>query len=50
MTIEEIKDEVLYYLRRRATNEEAEEILDFAEDNPNASLDEIISDYYGCNL
>jgi hypothetical protein len=48
MTIKEIKDEVLYYLRRRATDEEAEEILGFVEDNPEASLDEIISDYYGC--
>jgi hypothetical protein len=50
MTIKEIKDEVLYYLRRRATDKEAEEILGFVEDNPEASLDEIISDYYGCNL
>ena len=48
MTIKEVKEEVLYYLRRRATNEEAEEILGFIEDNPDASLDEIISEYYSC--
>lgn len=48
MTTEQIKDEVLYYLRRRATDEEAEEILGYVEDNPGASLDEIIADYYGC--
>lgn len=48
MTIKQIKDEVLYYLRRKATDEEAEEILGYIEDNPNASLDEIIADYYGC--
>jgi hypothetical protein len=47
-TIDEIKREVMYYLRRKATTEEAEEILDFYENNPGASLDEIISDYYGC--
>lgn len=48
MAVKQIKDEVLYYLRRRATDEEVEEILGFIEDNPEASLDEIISDYYGC--
>lgn len=48
MTIKEVKEEVLYYLRRRATNEEAEEILGFIEDNPDTSLDEIISEYYSC--
>lgn len=50
MTIKEIKEEVRYYLRRHATDEEAEEILGFVEDNPEASLDEIISEYYGCEL
>lgn len=50
MTIKEIKEEVKYYLRRRATDEEAEEILGFIEDNPEASLDEIVSEYYGCGL
>ena len=50
MTIAQIKDEVFYYLHMQATDEEAEEILGFVEDNPEASLDEIMSDYYGCNL
>ena len=48
MTIKEVKEEVLYYLRRMATDEEADEILGFIEDNPDASLDEIIQEYYGC--
>jgi hypothetical protein len=48
MSIKQIKEEVLYYLRRRATDEEAEEILDFVKENPSASLGEIISEYYGC--
>ena len=48
MTIEQIKKEVWYYCGKEATDEEAEEILGFVEDNPNASLDEIISDYYSC--
>lgn len=48
MTIEQIKKEVYYYLGRKATDEEAEEILAYAEDCPGTSLDEIISDYYDC--
>lgn len=48
MTIKQIKDEVRYYLNRKATDEEAEEILGYVEDNTGASLDEIIADYYGC--
>ena len=48
MSIETIKREVYYYLGRRPTVQEAEEILDFAELNPSADLSEIISDYYGC--
>lgn len=48
MSIESIKQEVYYCIGRRPTVQEAEEILDFAEMNPSASLDEIISDYYGC--
>ena len=48
MTVKQIKDEVLYSLRRRATDKEVEEILEFVEDNPEASLDEIILDYYSC--
>ena len=48
MSIEHVKREVYYYLGKMPTVDEAEEILDFAEANPSASLDEIISDYYGC--
>ena len=48
MTIKEIKEEIFYYIGERATDEEAEEILGFVEDNPGASLDEIVSEYYGC--
>lgn len=48
MSIEQVKRDVYYYLGRRPTVQEAEEIMDFAEMNPSASLDEIISDYYGC--
>lgn len=48
MSIELIKNEVLYYTGLKASNQEAEEIKAFAEDCPGASLDEIISDYYGC--
>ena len=48
MTIQKIKKEVYYYLGREATNEEAEEILDFKAQNPHTSLGEIIADYYDC--
>lgn len=48
MSIEQIKQEVYYYRGKLPTVDEAEEILDFAEMNPTASLDEIISDYYSC--
>ena len=48
MSIEMIKTEVLYYTGLKATNKEAQEIKAFAEDCPGSSLDEIISDYYGC--
>ena len=48
MSIEQIKKEVLYYTGMKASNQEAQEIKAFAEDCPGASLDEIISDYYGC--
>lgn len=46
MTIEYIKNEVLYYCGLKATTQEAEEIKAFAEDYPNASLSEVISDYF----
>ncbi len=45
--IEKIKQEVYYYTGRYATDDEALEILEFKAENPNASLDEIIKDYYG---
>jgi hypothetical protein len=48
MSIEMIKNEVLYYTGMKASNQEAQEIKAFAEDCPGASLDEIISDYYNC--
>ena len=48
MSIEHIKNEVLYHIGMKATNQEAQEIKAFAEDYPGASLDEIILDYYGC--
>ena len=47
MTIKQIKEEIYYYIRERATDEEAEEILDIMKNNPNASLDEIVAEYYG---
>ena len=48
MSIEMIKNEVLYYTGMKASNQEAAEIKAFAEDCPGADLSEIISDYYGC--
>ena len=46
MTIEQMKKEIWYYSGKKATNQEAEEIIGFMEDNPSAPLDEIIRDYY----
>lgn len=48
MSIEMIKNEVLYYTGMKVGTQEAKEIKAFVEDCPGASLDEIISDYYGC--
>jgi hypothetical protein len=48
MSIEQVKKEVWYYRGKMPTVQEAEEILDFAEENPSASLSEIVADYYGC--
>lgn len=48
MSIEAIKNEVLYYCGLKASTQEAQEIKAFAEDCPGASLDEIISEYYSC--
>lgn len=47
MTIEQIKEEIYYYVLERATDEEAEEILDIMKNNSHASLDEIVAEYYG---
>jgi hypothetical protein len=48
MSIEYIKNEVMYYCGLKVSTQEAKEIKAFAEDCPGASLGEIISDYYGC--
>jgi hypothetical protein len=48
MSIEQIKKEVWYYRGKLPTVQEAEEIFDFAEANPSASLSEIVADYYNC--
>lgn len=45
--IEQIKKEIYYYTGKRVTDDEALEILDFQKENPGASLDEILNDYYG---
>lgn len=42
MTIKEIKQEVLYYGGKKISNAEAQEILDFVNDNPDKDLGEII--------
>ena len=47
-SLESIKREIFYYLGKNVPDDEAEEIMYMKEDNPTASLDEIISDYYGC--
>ena len=48
MSIEFIKNEVMYYTGLKVSTQEAQEIKAFAEDCHGASLDEIIADYYGC--
>ena len=48
MTVAEVKREVMYYTGRSCTTAEAEEILTYYEMNKGASLDEIISEYFGC--
>ena len=45
-TLEQIKKDVLYYCGKNATDEEAEEILGFVENNPEVPSEEIIADYY----
>lgn len=48
MSIKQMKKEIWFYAGKKATDEEANEIIGFVEDNPDASLDEIISEYYSC--
>ena len=50
MTIEQIREEIYYYVRERATTEEAEEIRDIMKSNPHASFDEIVAEYYGLSI
>lgn len=45
--IEKIKKEVYYYTGKHIDNDEALEILDLKAENPKASLNEILNDYYG---
>lgn len=47
MSLKEIKSEIEYYTGKKPTTQEAQEIAMFYN-NGSASLDEIISDYYGC--
>lgn len=46
MSIDQMKKEIWFYVGFIATDEEAEEIIGFMEDNPSAPLDEVIRDYY----
>lgn len=41
-----IKEEVYYYLGREVSDEEALEVLDFADTKPYTDLSEIVSDYF----
>ena len=47
MTIDYIIDEVEYYIGKRISKQEAQEIKWFCENN-HASLEEVVSAYYGC--
>lgn len=48
MSIEQIKTAAMTCYGMRATTREAGEIKALAEEYPLASLDEIMSEYYGC--
>lgn len=48
MSIEQIKTKAMTRYGLRATNREAGEIKALAEECSWASLDEIMSEYYGC--
>lgn len=41
-----IKEEIYYYLGREVSDEEALEVLDFAEAKPDTDLSAIVSDYF----
>ena len=46
--LKELKREIYYYTGIVPTSEEVLEIYDFLEMNPNASIEEVVSDYYAC--
>jgi hypothetical protein len=48
MSFKEIRSEIEYYTGKKPTAQEAQEIAMFYNNGYGASLDEIISDYYGC--
>lgn len=48
MSIELIKTKAMQRYGLRATTKEADEIKALAEEYPWASLDEVMSEYYGC--
>ena len=47
-TLEQIKEEVYYYVDKKIKDDEAKEIQFFADCNKNAPLGEIIEAYYSC--
>lgn len=48
MSIDYIIDEVEYYIGRRISKQEAQEIKWHLESHPGTSLEEVVSAYYGC--
>ena len=48
MSLKEIKSEIEYYTGKKPTAQEVQEIAIYYNNSCGASLDEIISDYYGC--
>lgn len=46
--LKEFKKEIEYYCGRKVSDQMAKEIKYFQEQNSNATLDEIISDYLAC--
>ena len=47
-TLEQIKEEVYYYVDKKIKDDEAKEIQFFADYNKNTPLGEIIEAYYSC--